>query len=94
MNSRSIHFEFICPNNLREVIAYGIRIIFIYEYCLSKVELIQLSPEKNSVIVNLHNWNGDGCISNEAYVLSRKMDVTLLTMEDFYVYINGIKSKK
>ncbi|EAG9320512.1 HNH endonuclease signature motif containing protein [Listeria monocytogenes] len=94
MHSRNIQFEFLYSNSLREVSVNGIKIRFIYEYCLSKVELMQLSPEENSVIVNLHNWNGDSCISNEAYVLSKKIKVTLLTMEDFYVYINGIKSKE
>ena len=32
--------------------------IFIYMYCLSCMELKELLPEENSIIVNLHNWNG------------------------------------
>ena len=27
------------------------------------MELKELLPEENSIIVNLHNWNGEGCIS-------------------------------
>lgn len=91
INSRKISFKFLNSNNLREVLVNGIKIIFIYEYCLSKVELMQLSPEVNCVIVNLHNWNGRSCISKEAYDLSNKMSVTLLTMDDFYGYINELK---
>lgn len=94
LNSRKINFQFLIFNNLREISVYGTKIIFVYEYCLSKAELMQLSPEENSVVVNLHNWNGVSCISNEAYELSEKMNVTLLTMEDYYVYINRIKNKR
>lgn len=94
MNSNNMAFEFIVFNNLREVDAYGTKIIFVYEYCLSKVDLMNLSPSENSVIVNLHNWNGECCISNEAYSLSKEIHVTLLTMEKFYVYVKKIKSEK
>lgn len=91
MNSKKVSFKFLNYNNLREVTVYGTKIIFVYEYCLSQVELLQLSPEENCVIVNLHNWNGECCISGAAYELSRKLNVTLLTMNNFYAYINGIK---
>lgn len=91
MNSKKVSFKFLNYNNLREVAVYGTKIIFVYEYCLSQVELLQLSPEENCVIVNLHNWNGECCISGAAYELSRKLNVTLLTMNNFYAYINGIK---
>lgn len=94
MNSKKVGFKFLNYNNLREVTVYGTKIIFVYEYCLSQVELLQLSPEENSVIVNLHNWNGECCISGAAYELSRKLNVTLLTMNNFYVYINEIKYKR
>lgn len=94
INSRKISFEFSNYNNLREVFVNGIKMIFIYEYCLSKVKLMQLSPEANCVIVNLHNWNGRSCISKEAYDLSNKISVTLLTMDDFYEYINELKHNR
>ena len=93
LKSQKIDFKFLSYNNLREISANGVKIIFVYEYCLSKVDLLQLAPEENNVIVNLHNWNGVGCISNEAYKLSEEMNVTLLTMDKFYEYINKIKHK-
>lgn len=65
--------------------------IFIYNYCLSKVDLMKLTPSENSILVNLHNWNGKGCISSEAYALADEMAVTLLTMDKFYVYVNRLK---
>ena len=68
------------------------KMIFIYEYCLSKAQLLQLAPEEKSVIVNLHNWNGRGCISREAYEIASAMGINLLTMDDFYGYINRIKN--
>lgn len=91
IRSRNIGFEFLTNTNLREIIIKGRKMIFVYEYCLSQVFLAQLSPEKNSVIVNLHNWNGKSCISLQAYSLAEKMNVKLLTLDDFYGYINEIK---
>ena len=78
-------------SNLREIIIQKQKMIFVYEYCLSQAFLSQLSPEENSVIVNLHNWNGESCISHQAYSLAESMNVRLLTMSEFYRYINEIK---
>lgn len=91
IKSRKLMFEFLNYNNLREILVKNVKIIFIYEYCLSKVKLSQLSPEANSVVVNLHNWNGSCCISEEAYDFSEVINVTLLTMDGFYKYINELK---
>lgn len=91
IKSRKICYKFLNYNNLREIDINNTKMIFVYEYCLSKAFLLQMSPEENSVIVNLHNWNGKSCISKEAYDLSVNINITLLTMEDFYGYINGIK---
>ena len=50
--------------------------------------LVNLSPEIDSIVVNLHNWNGNSCISMEANKFSKILGVTLLTMDDFYGYIS------
>lgn len=91
IKSRQISFKFLKNNNLREIEIKHNKMIFVYEYCLSKAFLSQLSPERNCIVVNLHNWNGKSCISKEAYELSRKIGIVLLTMDDFYEYINEIK---
>lgn len=91
INSRNISFKFRHSNNLRQILVNGISIFFVYEYCLSKVKLMELSPEEGSVIVNLHNWNGKSCISNDAYNFSDEIGVQLLTIDDFYGYINKLK---
>lgn len=91
INSKGVRLQILNCNNLREVLVNNVKMIFIYKYCLSKVELEVLSPEANSVIVNLHNWNDRYCISNEAYDFSKIIGVHLLTMEDFYKYINAIQ---
>lgn len=90
INSRKKSFQILSYNNLREVLVDTVKITFVYEYCLSKVSLVQLAPEANSVIVNLHNWNGDYCISEEAFGFSEEIGVTLLTMDNFYGYINKL----
>ncbi|MCL2675689.1 MAG: HNH endonuclease [Firmicutes bacterium] len=94
IRNQGIEYKFLKYNNLREIVMRGKKIIFIYEYCLSKAELTRLSPERNSVIVNLHNWNGEGCISAEARSYSRNVGVELLTTGDFHAYLNKIKSRK
>lgn len=94
LRKRKLSFDFPNINNLKEITINGVKIVFVYEYCLSKVELFKLSPEKNSVILNLHNWNGEFCISTEAYELAKEMKVTLLTMEKFYGYIDEFSHKR
>lgn len=91
MTSQKIRYIFPKYNNLREVIVNGKKHIFIYKYCLSEIELLQLSPEEDSVVVNLHHWNGDSCISQSAHDLSKKLNVTLLTQKEFFRYIHEIK---
>lgn len=91
IRSRKVSFEFLTDSNLREITIQKHKLIFVYEYCLSQAFLSQLSPEENSVIINLHNWNGESCISNEAYVLADSMNVKLLTMENFYRYVDELK---
>lgn len=91
IQSKKIRFEFLNITNLREILIQGRKMIFVYEYCLSEAFLRQLTPEENSIIVNLHHWNGENCISPQAYCLAKKMEVTILTMEDFYRYIHAIK---
>lgn len=91
IRSRNINFKFLSDSNLREITIHNQKLVFVYEYCLSQAELMRLSPTENSIVVNLHNWNGEGCISTQAYTLAKKMNVQLLTMEGFYEYINQIK---
>lgn len=91
IHSRKVQYTFLANNNLREISISGSKMIFVYEYCLSQAALMELAPEEDSVIVNLHNWNGEGCISEQAYELAEHMDVKLLTMKSFYEYIDSIK---
>lgn len=91
IRSRRVSYHFLCDSNLREVIVQNTKLIFVYEYCLSTASLMDLVPEKNSVIVNLHNWNGASCISKQAYELAKQMNVRLLDMDAFYEYINDLE---
>ena len=53
LNRNNIKYYFIEDNNLKEITVNGKKIIFVYEYCLSKLDLIKLDPEESSFIVNL-----------------------------------------
>lgn len=88
---KKIDFYFLDETNLKEIRIENKKMIFVYEYCLSEEDLMRMLPEKNSVIVNLHNWNGVGCISTKAHELAQKMHIQLLTMSDFYEYIKRIE---
>ncbi len=91
INSRKISFRFLDETNLREIMIYDKKLIFVYEYCLSQSDIIRSSPEENTVIINLHNWNGNSCISKQAYEMAAAMKVELLTMKAFYGYINKFR---
>lgn len=91
LRSRNINFTYVNQDSLREIKVNDINIVFVYEYCLSRTFLSCMSPKPNYVIVNLHNWNGSCCISREALNLADNFEVKLLTMDEFYGYINEIK---
>lgn len=91
IRSRNISFSYLNKSKVREISIKNIRILFVYEYCLSKSFLEETLPKEGSIIVNLHNWNGEYCISSEAYELAKKLNVTLLSMDSFYVFINKLR---
>lgn len=91
LDNNHIAFKIENCQNLSNVTIKEKSFKFIYEYCLSKAELISFAPKKGLIIVNLHNWNGGSCISNEAYEQAKIMGVTLLTMDDFYGYVQNLK---
>lgn len=91
IRSRKVGYTFAQEYNFREILINGTKMIFVYRYCLSEADLKQMLPDENTVIVNLHNWNGDSCISQKAREFAGKINVKLLTIEDFYVYINGLR---
>lgn len=87
---RGLKWTFTKPNNLREINVNGIKFIFVYEYCLSDATLLSMFPEENSIIVNLHNWNGESCISQKAHMRAKEMNVSLITTDEFRKYISEI----
>ena len=93
IKSRNLRYDFLEKSNLREIMIKGKKIVFVYEYCLGETALQQLLPEEDCIIVNLHNWNGESCISEQAYDLAKEMNVVLFTMKGFYRYINEIRRK-
>lgn len=91
IRSRNIPFSYLNKSKVREISIKNRRILFVYEYCLSRSFLEETLPKEGSIIVNLHNWNGEYCISSEAYELAKKLNVTLLSMDSFYVFINKLR---
>ena len=87
LNNSQVEYEF--PNfpNLSEIKIKGKLFKFIYEYCLSREKLISLAPRRDLVVFNLHNFNGENCISKEAYTQAEIMEVKLLLHDTFYKYV-------
>lgn len=90
LRTKKLKWKFPKSNNLREIVVNGVKIVFVYVYCLSEAELISMQLEENSVIVNLHGWNGDRCISQKAYEYAKQMKVKLMTTNAFRAYINEV----
>lgn len=93
MFNNGVDFKIENRNDLSTVTVKGRTLKFIYEYCLSKEKLISLSPQRGLIIVNLHNWNGESCISKEAYEQAEIMDVNLLTMKAFYRFVHKVQDE-
>lgn len=94
LKDRDIHFSFCNKQNVREIECLGYHIIFVYEYCLSRNKLERMQPNRNTVIVNLHNWNGEKSISEEAYDFAGKIAVRLLTMDAYYEFVKYNRKNK
>ena len=62
------------------------KVKLVYEYCLSAADLRRLSPEPGLNIVNIYNWNGDGCVSAEAYNLQIVFKIKIFPIDQFYLY--------
>ena len=92
IKSKKIKYTFEKEDIFRVILINNRKIRFIYKYCLSEADLKQLLPEENSIIVNLHNWNGEASISEKAHEFAKIINVELLTMEGFYDYVNKLKT--
>ena len=68
------------------------KVVFVYEYCLGKAALMDLMPDEDSIIVNLHNWNEVCCIAPDGYQQAALMNVRLLTTTEFYNFLDGLKN--
>lgn len=90
ISHKGVSYNFVTPNNLREIIVNGYKIVFIYEYCLSEVALEQMLLDEGCVVVNLHNWNEESCISSAAYDKAKEHKVKLLTMREYYEFVRNI----
>ena len=94
IKAKGLRYEFIQEDNLREILIKNQKVVFVYEYCLSKAALIELMPDENSIIVNLHNWNEVSCIAQDGYEQAALMNVTLMKMTEFYAFIDGLKNAR
>ena len=58
----------------------------VYEYCLSAADVHKLSPERGLHIVNLYNWNSNGCISSEARSLESVYMIKIFSRSQFFIH--------
>ncbi len=67
----------------------GHNIKIVFEYCLSAARIRELSPKKGLLIINLHFFNGEECISADAYKLGESMKVKIFTAQAFYSFCHN-----
>ncbi|MGX0019778.1 putative C2H2 Zn-finger protein [Staphylococcus hominis] len=91
LKENEINFNFKSLPNLREITINSNDIIFVYEYCLTQEYLMRNAFSNGKIIVNLHNWNGEKSISEDARELASDMGVKLWTMKQYYRYVHKIK---
>ena len=87
---KKLKWKYTKANNLREINVNGVNFVFVYAYCLSDANLMSMVVPENSIIVNLHRWNGSLCISQKAYERAEQMKIKLMTTEEFHSYLNVI----
>lgn len=90
LRMKKLKWKYTKANNLREINVNGVNFVFVYAYCLSEANLMSMVVPENSIIVNLHRWNGSLCISQKAYERAEQMKVKLMTTEEFHSYLNVI----
>lgn len=92
MRLMRLKWKFTKKNNLREINVNGKNIIFVYEYCISEAYVTTMFVPENIIVVNLHGWNGDLCITQKAYECAEKLGIKLMTTDKFLTYLKEIKN--
>ena len=83
---RDIHYDFKSPSDLTEITLNGNYKVFLcYEYCVSRAVLYKAPVSKDSLVVNLHNWNG-GPFSKEAEEYATDIGATIMNQKEFFVF--------
>lgn len=90
LRTKKLKWKYTKANNLREINVNGVNFVFVYRYCLSDADLRTMILQENSIVVNLHGWNGSLCISQKAYERARQIKVKLMTTEEFRSYLSEI----
>ena len=54
-----------CMNPECQAVYRVTKMVFLYVYCLSGADLKRMLPDENTIIVYLHNRNGESCISKQ-----------------------------
>lgn len=86
LKNRKIPYEFVNDVDLRIIKVNGYKIKFVYEYCLTRAFVEELSPEPNSIVCNIYRWNGELCISKDASKFANENDIILLNVDSFYEF--------
>lgn len=85
-NIKKRDFFYTIPNEerLSEICIEGKYIKFVYKYCLSRADVESLEYRKDLHVVNLHNWNGNGCISKSARERAQELGYKIYTTSEFF----------
>ena len=90
LKRNGIRYHFQDYADLTEIILDNrYRVKFFYIYCLSVSDLYEITFTPETVLINLHNWNGLNCISEEARRYASDIGVKLFTQKEFFIFAHN-----
>ena len=86
---QNVSYEFKDPRALTELIINGkYKVKLYYKYCLSISDLYEINVESELIVVNLHNWNDESCISQDAHEHARQVGFKLFSQNKFFQFVH------
>ena len=85
LTTNRITYVFPDPTKLTELILNGrFNVKLCYEYSLSESDMHEFPVDPSVYVVNLHNWNGDSCITSAARDYASSFGMQLFAQREFF----------
>ena len=79
------------PTKLAEItVRHKHTVLFVYTYVVSTLDLSQLEPMSDSIVVNLHNF-GPSTSTGQAQLDALDIGVTIMSQREFFQWVRSVK---